>query len=651
MRKIPEKNWVLAGLRITGIVFFVLAFTTGIPEGGADNFAHFNIARWAFRYPHLFLDHWGKPVFTILSAPFAQLGFVAVRLLNSVLGLFVGWFVWKIGKRLNLENAWFAAVIAVFTPIYFVLMSSGMTEIIFSLILILSIYLFFSEKYYASATLISFLFLARTEGLAFELLFLIALLIKKQYRAIPLLATGFLVFSFIGMVYYYHDFWWLYNQRPYAKGGPSVYGSGDWYYFIVRIPEYSGWIIPVLFVAGTVVLALLWLKEKLSLTRIYFLPVLLVLGTFWGYFFIHTYLWWKGETSAGLLRVMAANAPLGGIIALYAVQSVSRFIKNRQVVSVSLGVISLLLIIFAGSFYKKLVSFDYAAEVLQRTTSWLIESGSLKQKLVIHNPYFSYSTEIDAWDSEVVQYGFSDNNIPENGLPDSTIFIWDAHFSANEGQLPLEKIMNNPNFEVVQLFEPLVPFKVLGNNDYRILVFRKITNSFVNNSLMLEKLRNESFGKGVYYIDLYDFEEPFPEEYMEIRRIKSESDSLNFIYNLNDIEFCPAFHVPATKLENAIKSKFRVTVDICRIDSVEQNRLFMVFSAETSKGSSHYVTSDILEQAPVINVWYKTEFVFSLPIEPEKEAVIKSYIWNINKSKVLIDNFKIEIAKQTKNNL
>ena len=77
----------------------------------------------------------------------------------------------------------------------------------------------------------------------------------------------------------------------------------------------------------------------------------------------------------------------------------------------------------------------------------------------------------------------------------------------------------------------------------------------------------------------------------------------------------------------------------------------MAFSAETSKGSWHYVTSDILEQTPVRNVWYKTEFVFSLPVEPENETVIKSYIWNIDKSNVLIDNFKIEIAKQTKNNL
>ena len=438
MKNISEKKLVITGLMITGFVFVLLAFLTPVAEGGADKYAHFNIARWAFRYPHLFLDHWGKPVYTIVAAPFAQFGFVAVRILNSVLGLLTGWFVWKLAGKLKLGNGWFAVVVAVFTPIYFALMSTGMTEIVFSLILVLSVFLFFSEKYTASAILVSFLFLARTEGLAFELLFLIALLIKKQYRAIPWLAAGFLVFSLIGLIFYYHDFWWLYNQRPYSTGSQFVYGKGELYYFLVRIPEYSGVIITVLMFAGTFVLAVKWIKEKLSPAGSYFLPVLLVLGTFWGYFFIHTYLWWKGETSAGLLRVMAANAPLAGIIGLYAIEEMAKYFKKQNILTVLLVLLSVTQVVLTGAYYKKLVGFDLTAEVLQRTTDWLKESGSLNHKLVMHNPYFSFSTEIDAWDNNVVQYGFSNNDKPEEGLPDSTVFIWDAHFSANEGNLPFE---------------------------------------------------------------------------------------------------------------------------------------------------------------------------------------------------------------------
>ncbi len=649
MQKSQEKTGVIAGLFITGIVLTILAFTTEIPEGGADNYAHFNIARWAFNYPHLFLDHWGKPVYTLVAAPFAQFGFVAVRILNSVLGLLTGWFIWKLAGKLKLENGWFALVVAVFTPIYFALMSTGMTEIIFSLVLVLSVYLFFSEKYNASAVLVSFLFLTRTEGLAFELLFLVALIIKKQYRSIPLLATGFLVFSFIGLVFHYHDFWWLYNQRPYATGGPSVYGSGEWNYFLVRLPEYSGQIITVFLYAGTFVLTVLWIKERLKLNGNYFYPVLLILGTFWGYFFIHSFLWWKGETSAGLLRVMAASAPLGGIIGLYAVDFISGFIKRKLIVTVLLGLTSVVIVYAAGQYYKKLIGYDLSAEVLKRTTNWLKESGSLKHKLVMHNPYFAFSTEIDAWDTEIVQYGFSDNNSPQSGLPDSTIFIWDAQFSSNEGKLPLEKIIDNPYFEVVQYFEPEIPFKVNGDIDYKIIIFRKVAKTGKSNIKLLESLKKSEIEKGIYYKEEYDFDVNIPLNNVNLTRIKTGNDSINVYYDLNTVEFSPAFHIPEKSIHQDFKNKIRISVDICRNDTIGRNRLLLVFSAEIDNKSYHYVTSDLNEQIQENNVWEKTEFVFSVPEILKNETVLKSYIWNLDKKNVLLDNFKLEISKPTVN--
>lgn len=648
MKNFTEKKLVITGLVLTGLVFVFLAFLTPLAEGGADNYAHFNIARWAFRYPHLFLDHWGKPVYTIVAAPFAQFGFVAVRILNSVLGLLTGWFVWKLAEKLKLKNAWFAVVVAVFTPIYFALMSTGMTEIIFSLILVLSVYLFFSEKYAASAALVSFLFLARTEGLAFELLFLIALIIKKQYRAIPWLAAGFLVFSFIGLVFHYHDFWWLYNQRPYATGNQFVYGKGDWYFFIVRIPEYSGVIVTVLMVAGTIVLPVKWIKEKFSFTGNYFPVILLILGTFWGYFFIHSYLWWKGETSAGLLRVMAGNAPLVGIIGLYAVNEGIKYLRNKKLLVLLLVLLSVTQVILTGGYYKKLVSFDLTAEVLQRTTDWLKDSGSLKHKLVMHNPYFSFSTEIDAWDNNVVQYGFSNNDTPEAGLPDSTIFIWDAHFSAHEGELPLEKIMNNLNFEVVQYFVPVVPFKAF-ELDYQIVIFRKIAQTGKNNILLLENLKKEEIEKGIYDVEFYDFDSTIPVENVNMSCIKATGDSIRVFYDLTGIEFSPAFHIKQERIEKSVKNKVRVSAEFFKTDSIGQNRLLMVFSAEVDNKSYHYVTADINENIVRNGEWIKTEFIFAVPDELKDGTVMKSYIWNMDKKAVLMDNFKFEISKQTGN--
>ena len=647
MNKIwTEKRWIITGLFIAGLVFFILAVLTHIPAGGADNYAHFNISRWAFRYPHLFLDHWGKPVFTILTAPFAQLGISGVRIFNVICGLITAWYVYKLALHFRLRYAWFAVVVSVFTPIYFVMMFSGMTEVLFSLFLVVSIYLFFKEKYIFSAILISFIFLVRTEGLAILLPFLIAFLVKKQYKSIPFLFLGFILFSLIGWIYYFHDFWWLINNRPYATGGTSVYGSGDWYYFIVRMPRYFGYVVPVFLFAGTIAIGIRWVKNRLNLFTDDFFLVLLVLGSFWGYFFIHSYLWWIGETSAGLYRVMAAVSPLVAIIALFFLNSIRLKQKIISFMTGTIVVLAILFVVFASAFYHRSTSRDLSAEILDRVSVWLRKPENIRHKLVVHNPFFSFSTGIDAWDADVVQYGFSNNDTPEAGLPDSTLFVWDAHFSANEGRMPLEKIMGNRNFELVTCFDPVIPFKVMGDLDYKICIFRKILGIGQDNQAVLKRIQQEEMKKEGYYSEIYDFENLFSDSEQELRRIQVEIDSLNFVYNLDGKDFSPAFHIPEIKLDQEVQNKFKITVDVSLGEPVLPGKLLIVFSVENGRDVIHYATADISEQELEYNIWGKAEYVFVVPAGIKKGSLLKSYIWNIDKNNVLIDNYKVEFIRQ-----
>jgi hypothetical protein len=641
-----EERWIITGLLIAGLVFSIIAVLTHIPAGGADNYAHFNISRWAFRYPYLFLDHWGKPVFTLLTAPVARLGMTWVRIFNVIGGLITAWFIYKLALHFHLRFAWFAVFIAIFTPIYFVLMFSGMTEVLFSLFLVAPIYLFFKKKYLLSAVVISFIFLVRTEGLAFLLLFLMGFIIKKQYKCIPFLFVGFVLFSLIGWVYHFHDFWWLINKRPYATGGPSVYGSGDWYYFIVRMPRYYGYVVPFFLLAGSITLVVRWVKNRLNLLSDDFFLILLILGSFWGYFFIHSYLWWIGETSAGLYRVMGGVSPLAAFISVFFIHSIS--IKNQGIKFVSgiLIVFALFMVVSASAFYHRSVSHDLSAEILDRVTTWLKKPENIRHKMVVHNPYFAFSTGIDAWDTDAIQYGFSNNDSPETGLPDSTLFVWDAHFSANEGGMPLDKIMGNKDFEVVTCFDPVVPFKVLGGNDYKIYVFRKISGAGRDNQALLKKIQQEEMEKGVYYAEMYDFESPFSDSTKESRRVQTNIDSLGFVYNLDGADFSTAFHIPEAEIDRNTLNKLRITADILLHESVQDGKLLMVFSVESDREVFHYATSDISKQNLDYGVWGKAEFIFIVPPEIKKGTLIKSYIWNIEKNNLLLDNFKVEFIRQ-----
>jgi hypothetical protein len=291
---------------------------------------------------------------------------------------------------------------------------------------------------------------------------------------------------------------------------------------------------------------------------------------------------------------------------------------------------------------------DLTANVKDQVTNWLQESGSLRHKLVMHDPYYAFSTEIDAWDLSIVQYGFSYNDKPQWNLPDSTIFIWDAQFSANEGGLPFEQIIINPNFEVVKVFEPEIPFKVSANQDYRIVVFRIIQGKGQDNEAIIRELKNDQREKGIYHVENYDFETAFDDSVKEIRRIL-KTDSAGFAFSLKDLEFSVEFAVDIEKLDLETRNEFYISADFLKTDSIWQNRLVMVFSIERNLKSEHYETRDIGEQIRENGVWYKTDFNFNLPDNINRKSTIKIYVWNLDKKEVKMDNFTLEISKQTEN--
>ena len=74
------------------ILMVTLALLSQGYFGGADNITHYLISHYAFKYPHLFLYSWGRPLYTMLSAPFAQFGLFGVKLLNILLGLLTAYF-------------------------------------------------------------------------------------------------------------------------------------------------------------------------------------------------------------------------------------------------------------------------------------------------------------------------------------------------------------------------------------------------------------------------------------------------------------------------------------------------------------------------------------------------------------------------------
>lgn len=74
-------------LAVIGAVFLWFLMQSEGYIGDADSATHYRFARYAWKYPVNLLDHWAKPVFTLLASPFAKFGHTGVSVFNLLGGL------------------------------------------------------------------------------------------------------------------------------------------------------------------------------------------------------------------------------------------------------------------------------------------------------------------------------------------------------------------------------------------------------------------------------------------------------------------------------------------------------------------------------------------------------------------------------------
>ncbi|HOW32578.1 MAG TPA: hypothetical protein PLP88_13520, partial [Bacteroidales bacterium] len=165
MSEKTEKIIATSLISVLLVLFSVLAILSTTIFEGADNIAHYNLAHYAFKHPELFLYHWGKPLFTILSSPFAQFGFTGIKLFNVVAGIATAYFAYRYLRSQKIELPFVVMPFVVFVPMYFMMMQTGLTEVLCSLIFVAAAFCFADKRYLLSAIIISFVPIARTETL------------------------------------------------------------------------------------------------------------------------------------------------------------------------------------------------------------------------------------------------------------------------------------------------------------------------------------------------------------------------------------------------------------------------------------------------------------------------------------------------------
>ncbi len=612
--KTKTQKAIIAGLILFFVAGLITIFNTVNSFGGADNIAHYFGARYGWEYPELLFNHWNKPVFTILASPFAQAGFDGVRVFNLLLGLLSAFLTYKTAETLKIKNSVFVVALTLFTPLYFILMFTGLTEISFSFFLILSIYLFFKDRFLLSAIVLSFLPMIRNEGIIFFPLFALAYGLKKSYLSIPALASGFLLISILGLPFH-KDFFWLISEMPYGDSS-SIYGSGPWWHFIANSRVTTGWPVFVFFLWGFGLSLVRYFKKGFLHFDQNFYILLLVFLPFSGFVAAHSLVWYLGTGgSLGLLRVVGSVIPLAAIGSLYGFNNLMEVVnlKSERVVAALMILVSAFMFFSSYKINKWAFHPSEREKLIAEAATFLKENKLTDKHLVYYDVNLIYDLNIDPY-GDNVSWMISDKETPSLQFPPGTVIVWDAHFGNNEGRMPLKNLENDPYLKLINEIKPQTPFKTLGGYDYKICIFQK----------------KERTGSGFLRNFLLDFND----------REKTENeDSLCFPVN-SSVVYSPGVSVNTAYVCDSL-TKFDIDFSVDIKAEKDLKNLIAVLSID----GKHHVYKSFAVKYSGDNRRHTTKHTFrDILISPDN-LVLKVYLWNKGRNTFLMDNFRVSLKK------
>jgi hypothetical protein len=457
-----EQNAPFILLLFIGILICIIAWFNQMWEGGGDNYWHYYFSKYAYTYPKFFLHHWGKPLFILLSSPFAQFGFYGINLFNIICGLLSAWIAFKFCTALGFNMAWVAIPLVLGAPVYFLVIQSAMTEPLFGLILIFSSYLFFKEKYLWGALVASTLIYSRSEGMFILIIYAFFLLLSRKWKYIPFLASAFIIYSLAGY-FSGHDFLWYFTENPYKE--ESVYGHGTWDHFLKKYRVILGLPHTILFIAGSILLLFNIIKKKelnvlASLsgnTKIFILVFIPAMA----YSFFHVYAWALGKyASAGLDRVFTAIVPFTSVIGMYAIDLIGSA-KLNMYIKKAFSVLLVVFIAYETTSYFKYPLKAYGAEKAERKAAkWFKKVRDPKKTIYYCHPALAFFCDFDPFDTHLNKgcYEFP-GNCAQNEK-ESFYYVWDSDGSEFYCHHKLEDLKNCPNLKLIRMFQDGDLFKL-----------------------------------------------------------------------------------------------------------------------------------------------------------------------------------------------
>ncbi len=279
MGRLRAEHLWLAGFGLTFAALALIYRDSYQQDGGT----HFLGARWAWKHPDMFVDVWGRPLFTFVYAFPALFGYAAAKLLTVGVACASAWLTFKVAQRLGVE--WPSAVIplVLLQPSYFLIASDTMTEPLFACILAGALLAQASGRVRMALIVISLLPIVRPEGFFIAPFWAIYVLAQDRRHLpwIPMLGIGTAAWWLAALAITGDPLWIVHNWPPTWQGASPYLGATTLAHramsYVARLPEIAGPFTMFLVPIGLYVC----LRKRAWLAAGLFLFLLVLHGALW----------------------------------------------------------------------------------------------------------------------------------------------------------------------------------------------------------------------------------------------------------------------------------------------------------------------------------------------------------------------------------
>lgn len=629
-----EKRFVGFTLALVFLLFVTNLILSSGFTGGAESIWHFNYSYNALKHPSLLFDIWAKPFYTLISAPFALFGFKAIQLFNILLAIIAGLFSYLVAKELKMKQPILAIILCSFTPVFTYTIFSGLTEILFALIVVMVSYLMLKNRFLLASILVSLLPFVRPEGIFLIPIYAIYLIYRREYRSMPFMLLGLLIYSVIGGIVN-SDFFWIITQNPY-RGETGLYGTGSFFQYIKRSPGYFGIPNEIFYVTGLVAGITLYLRSKKEYSKEFFLVIL----PFFAYLLIHSFMWWTGwGNSQGSNRYMAAIVPLMAVMSTRGLTLFSLMFEILfksvwiRVAALYIGIISVIHIPFAVQNYP--IKLDSYNKLVKQASKWIKANGLDKNEIYFKDSNIPSKLGINPFDTTISKNAFNKKIALGNNVKEGTIIIYDERYFPVDG-IEFDSLVQNKNFELQKVFEPEKNYKVYGR-DYRIAVFKSIKPD----TAVLNQNRMIAYGTKAEFKSLvkYDFDRASHQPDSSLLYFDDKTDTKCFKINSNNVQFLyKEFDLSTLSFEKPLELYLKLKLNVK--DTINKPLIFVV-EVDKKERQIYFNELSVAANDSLLKNWGNFEYRIKLTNDVSFSGTLKTYFVNRNKSTYLIDDYQL----------